>query len=374
MKKTLKQTLLYKNSKSDFQGITLISLVITIVILLIITSVSINVIIDTELFSTSKKTLNDAKQGITNTQNQTNELISEWDTIESGIKGGTYDPELDRTNIQVGDYIAYTPDTASAYSLASTESGYSSAQSIPQETLQWRVMNINEDGSVELISTTPISTTVYFNGALGYNNGVLILNAICKRHYSNASLGAIGRSLNLVDIENKMNATGKAARNAYTNSTSSTQYGGTKTYTSTYSYAPDIFGKTGISIEEESKDYYTTPTTATYAQKGSITLTQTYYNIITQNTYFDDQTFYEMVFGTDAIYWLASRYYNCYAPYAIFGLRGINGAHLRGPNLFCSNIDSLDNYGSIRPVVTLGSNVKISTTGGTAENPRTITL
>lgn len=372
MKKTLKQTLLYKNSKSDFQGITLISLVITIVILLIITSVSINVIIDTELFSTSKKTLNDAKQGITNTQNQTNELISEWDTIESGIKGGTYDPELDRTNIQVGDYIAYTPDTTSAYSLASTESGYSSAQSIPQETLQWRVMNINEDGSVELISPTPTSTDVYFYGALGYNNGVLVLNDICADLYSNSSLGVTARSIDLVDIESKMNATGIAARDAYTNGNK--QYGQTQTYADSYSYAPDIFGKTGTTAEEESKDYYTSPTTATYAQKGSITLTQTYYNIITQNTYFDDQTFYEMVFGTDAIYWLASRYYNCYAPYAIFGLRGINGAHLRGPNLFCSNIDSLDNYGSIRPVVTLGSNVKISTTGGTAENPRTITL
>ena len=373
MKKTLKQTLLYKNSKSDFQGITLISLVITIVILLIITSVSINVIIDTELFSTSKKTLNDAKQGITNTQNQTNELISEWDTIESGIKGGTYDPELDRTNIQVGDYIAYTPDTASAYSLASTESGYSSAQSIAQESLQWRVMNINEDGSVDLISATPTSTDVYFYGALGYNNGVLVLNDICADLYSNSSLGVTARSIDLVDIESKMNATGIAARDAYTNGNK--QYGQTQTYADSYSYAPDIFGKTGTTAEEESKDYYTSPTTATYEKKGSIEVTQTYYYFSeTPSTYFDDTTFHELIFGTGSYYWLASRFCACYSANARFGLRGVGIAHLSGGDLFYSYYDEGNNSSRVRPVVSLGSNIRISTEGGTAESPRTISL
>ena len=64
-------------------------------------------------------------------------------------------------------------------------------------------MNINDDGSVELISATPTSKTVYLKGALGYNNGVYILNNLCKTQYSNSGLGTTARSLNKVDIENK---------------------------------------------------------------------------------------------------------------------------------------------------------------------------
>ena len=349
--------------------------------MLILVAVTVNVAVNSGLFGNAQS----ATRGYSEKQAEEQAIgDGTFNIVVNGEEYGSMDeylaaqipPELDRSNIQVGDYIAYTPDTASAYSLTNAVSGYGSAdspQNIAQETLQWRVMNINADGSVDLISALPISTNVYFSGALGYNNGVLVLNDICKKHYSNASLGAIGRSLDLFDIESNMNDTGIAARNAceYDN----IKYGQTKIYESDSIYIPDIFGKTGVDAEGESEDYYTSTTTATAVLQSSVEVTQTIYSFSsTSSTYFDNQTFYEMVFGTETSYWLASRFCYCYSPNAVFGLRRVASSAFFGGALFdSSNNASPLNY-RVRPVVTLGSNIKISTEGGTADAPRTISL
>ena len=286
-----------------------------------------------------------------------------------------------RTGLKVGDYIAYNPDTAGNYmglgTSTSEKAGSSSnpAAGIPQDTtLKWRVMNINDDGSVDLISATPISTSVYFQGSIGYNNGVLLLNELCKTQYSNNTLGVTSRSINLEDIEKNFNSTGIAARNSYTSS-GNVQYGNIKTYSENYSYSPDIYDKVGKTTAEESKNYYTTPTTATHTQKGTLEVQQTYYNITTPASYFGDSTFHELIFGTGTVYWLASRYADCSSSSANFGLCGMYIDHLYGYVLFSSSNSQNDSRGfCVRPVVSLGANIKISTDGGTADVPRTISL
>lgn len=67
---------------------------------------------------------------------------------------------------------------------------------------------------------------IYFKNATGYNNSVYLLNDICKNRYSNVSLGATARSLNLEDIESRMNSRGIETRNKYKSGT--IQYGTTK--------------------------------------------------------------------------------------------------------------------------------------------------
>ena len=360
-------------------GITLVALVVTIVILLIISAVTINLVIDEDLFTTTKDTFNAANQSITDTQNKTNELISEWNYISSGIKGGTTDPELDRSILSVGDYVDYQPDTAAdyAYPLSEEVTGSSSnGSTYPQETtaLKWRIMSINEDGSVDLISATPTSTNLYFEGALGYNNGVYVLNDLCKMMYSNSTLGVTARSIDLVDIESKMNATGIAARNAYT-SDASIKYGtGNKDYEGDYSYVPDAWDATATTAEAESTDIYTVPTTNTYEQKGSITVTQTHYNVTFDSTHFDDTNFYNLIFDTGSNCWLASRFTNCYSTNIGFGLHRVRRSNLGGSNMFYSDNNTNGNNFLVRPVVTLGSNIRISVEGGSADNPRTIGL
>ncbi len=150
--------------------------------------------------------------------------------IESGRsyiinEDGTIGEAIKREGIKVGDYVNYEPDAnETGYTtdkLSSDITGSSSNKSaITQDDLKWRILNIDASGRVDLISETPTSQTVYFQGARGYNNGVYVINDICRSLYSNSSLGIEARSLALKDIENKMNDTGKAEKEAYVQSIS----------------------------------------------------------------------------------------------------------------------------------------------------------
>ena len=66
--------------------------------------------------------------------------------------------------------------------------------------LRWRILEAS-DNTLTLISDTIANTDFTLEGPNGYNNGVLLLNNACKAMYSNSNLGAIGRSLNIDDIE-----------------------------------------------------------------------------------------------------------------------------------------------------------------------------
>ena len=102
---------------------------------------------------------------------------------------------------KVGDYVNYTPqNTTTSYNFEAKYSGNSSNQTINQETLKWRILNINDDGTIDLISDETTSTTITFKGALGYNNEVYLLNDFCNTLYSNSKYDAPARSLNIEDI------------------------------------------------------------------------------------------------------------------------------------------------------------------------------
>ena len=367
-----------KNSNNS--GITLIALIITIIVMLILVAVTVNTAVNSGLFGHAKNATQgwkseEEKESNIGNDNYINDTVNQYTGEQNGDSMTT-----DRSFLKVGDYIDYSPDSAGNYmglgTSESEKSGSASnpAEGIPQDTtLKWRVMNINDDGSVELVSATPISSSVYFQGSIGYNNGVLLLNDLCKSQYSNSTLGVTARSIDLEDIEKKFNSTGINARNTYNNGNKT--YGQTQTYTNNYSYTPDIYNHVGKTAAEESKDYYSTPTTATHSQKGTLEVQQTYYYFSnTPSSYFDDSTFYELIFGTGTAYWLASRYAYCISTQADFGLRYVRNADLYGYYLFVSNIGVPDGGHRVRPVVSLGSNIKISTDGGTADAPRTISL
>ena len=360
--------------KSNNSGITLIALIITIIVMLILVAVTVNTAVNSGLFGHAKNATQgwkseEEKESNIGNDNYINDIVNQFSDSQT---------KPDRSFLKVGDYIDYTPDTAGNYmGLGTSEnekagSTDNPADGIPQDTtLKWRVMNINDDGSVDLVSAAPIATNVYFQGSLGYNNGVLLLNDLCKSQYSNSTLGVTARSIDLEDIEKKFNSTGINARNTYNNGNKT--YGQTQTYTNNYSYTPDIYNHVGKTAAEESKDYYSTPTTATHSQKGTLEVQQTYYYFSnTPSSYFDDSTFYELIFGTGTAYWLASRYAICTSTYAYFGLRDVNSASLGGRGLFSSYGNTDGDYLRVRPVVSLGSNIKISTDGGTADAPRTI--
>lgn len=378
----------YRNSKS---GITLIALIITIIVILILVAVTISVAVSSGLFEHAKSATEMWEDKQKNESNIGNGPITingkEYESIDEYTKEvneGTTIPGEDITKpgnaeLKIGDYIDYIPDTASNYfglgNTASEKAGSTNnpAEGIPQDTtLKWRILNINQDGSVDIISDKTTESKVYLYGAIGYNNGVYLLNDLCKNLYSNSTLGVTARSVKLIDIEKKINSEWIAKRAEYAHVESGLKYGEGKTYTGDYAYSPELFMHVGQTIEEESKDYYTSPTKDTAEQRTTFDAKQTFYHFMVPNTYIDDSNFYSIIFSGQPQYWLASRFADCYNLHVGFGLRSVNGASIGGSTLRYLGFVEHDAGCAIRPVVTLGANIQISSTGGTADNPRTL--
>ena len=90
------------------------------------------------------------------------------------------------SEISVGDYVKMTP-TSPSYSISTSLTGYSYPQAIkPSELNLWRVIRINSDGTIDMVSQYVSSTTVYFYGTTGYVNLVGALNTIA-RQYTNSN-------------------------------------------------------------------------------------------------------------------------------------------------------------------------------------------
>ena len=305
---------------------------------------------------------------------------------------------------KVGEIVDYKPNTPSTgYDLSTAKSGYDDAQTIDgtYDPTTWKIMEVDENGNITKLLGIG-SKDVTFQGATGYNNGVYLLNDICKSRYGNASLGATARSLNIEDIESRMNATGIAARNAYKAGT--VQYGTTRKYTGSYTKYPAIYAQekySGVDVSDVadgtqvitgsvdataqtkmnpngksvSDDIYTTlPETSetTGPSKTNLTCTQTFYGFSnTPSSYFDDTNFHSMIFGTGTKFWLASRCVGCSSnnSNAYFGFRCVGSSSLRANSLFDSNGISYNGYRRLAPVVSLGSGVQIKSGEGTTEKP-----
>ena len=288
------------------------------------------------------------------------------------VKVSKYDQ---RAGIKVGDYVSYTPDTATEKTYDADKlkkGGYTSTQTVKKEDLNWRVLRKNDDGSIDLIGDAT-GNSVYFSGLLGYNNGVYLLNDICKELYSNSTHHITARSVNLEDMEKWLTDSGKTARAGYTNSDSGKKYGETKEYKGSNSYTPDIYGKT----EDESANYYSEPTTNTYTPASgtatadnTLNAKQTYYYMPINQTNYGDGA---KVLSSSNYYWVATRYVNCDSSNADFGLRYAS-SYVNGNSMFYSSSNTNLSSNRLRPVVSLGSDVQITPSTGTnsASNKHTI--
>ena len=308
-------------------------------------------------------------------------------TVTGTVNGTTYTKEVSVTvnqfknsilndiNIKIGDSVNYTYDPAGSYSLSSTYSG-SSDQTIAQTTgLTWKVLNVDkENDTVDIISTNPTSSTVYFKNILGYNNGPYLMNEICKAQYSNKTLGVNARSINLLDMEKHLTSPGITARNAYQYDSSTAKYGTTKTYPSNTKYpslyanqkgaGPNVSSITPSDITkgndpyEESKPIVPKGTTeptndSTYGTGRPLTVTQTYYNISINDTNYGTAS---TVLANGTPFWVAARYVYTSSGSAYFGLRFAN-TDTNGYEMFYSYGNTYGNNFALRPVVSLPSSL-----------------
>ena len=287
--------------------------------------------------------------------------------------------------VKIGDYVNYVPDNKAdnVYydKFGETYSGYANENIGQDDTLKWRVLNINTDGTLDLISDKPTSTIVYFKGAIGYNNGVYLLNDYCKTMYSNSSKGAIARSLNIEDIQDKMKVidetTGKKAYEDYINDTAKLKYGKTYSY-DRHKWYPLQFkndnGVIGESKQETVQAYSSEDEAKAEETAGDLILTQTYWyllpqdmrpNFITADTRDSSKanSMYDELFKVsdhDDTYWLASRFVNPFdTVYGYFGLRAVEwGTSFSAENLLTTfGDDAYSHNNKVRPVVSIKSNI-----------------
>lgn len=89
------------------------------------------------------------------------------------------------SNVPVGSYVKMTP-TATSYTIPTSVTGYSSSQTInPSELSVWRIIGVNGDGTVEMVSDKVSSNSICFSGKNGYINFIGGLNTIATQYMNN---------------------------------------------------------------------------------------------------------------------------------------------------------------------------------------------
>lgn len=85
--------------------------------------------------------------------------------------------------VEVGDYVAYEPKTATC-KLSQSETGHFSVQTFSTETLGWRLYEYNTQ--MILIADRPTKQILFLRGIEGYKNGVGVINKLCYTLYQSS--------------------------------------------------------------------------------------------------------------------------------------------------------------------------------------------
>ena len=358
--------------EKENRGITLIALVITIIILLILTGISISALTNQGLFKNAKAAQNatekaEAEQGqrLNEYEEELNKYLSNNDKKEEKL--------IDKVNdgtIKIGDYVKYTPDTASTTGILQELNTYSGSDknttsTLTQEKLNWRVLDV-KDGQVRLISELPTTSKITLSGYNGYNNAVKLLDDTCSTLYSNSKLASKVQNLKIEDI---------------------TVYMKTQPTEDTTEYKPTNINYPKILEQEENQTVENSVTnnklgvseqhdfvTTGKATSATSTLKKTYWNKSMTSEDFKDSKYYELLINNGsnyATYWMSSRCVNAFSSRADFNVRNVYSGFVDAHGLFDSNDREYSCGCAFRPVITLNSNVQIDTAnsgnGKTAE-------
>ena len=357
MKKTL------KNAK----GITLVALVITIIILLILATISIQSLTNTGLFEKAKE----AREKTANaTENQAKTLNEYEDELNKYVSGTTQTQKL-ADKVKVGNYVTYTPDVLESNALETlkanlnTYSGNSSTvnAAIKRDDLKWRVLDV-QNGQVRLISEKPTTSKIELKGYNGYNNAVKLIDDACSTLYTNSKLANKVQNLKIEDITKHM----KAQPTEDTTPYSPTKIKYPKILENEENQTvvnSTTNNKLGVSSQESFVTGNDTSATST--------LKNTYWNQTMNNTdSFTDSKYYELFINNGsnyATYWMSSRCVLADSYSAFFCVRLVRSGRVDADYLY----DSVDfecsfDY-AFRPCITLNSNIQVTSGNGSSESP-----
>lgn len=360
-----------KKFKETQRGITLIALVITIVILIILATVTLNVVLgDGGLIQRAQQAKELTEEAAAEEEQQILNLTGYFDdlaadSVVEAFKAG---------DIKVGDYVNYTPDSNSPVNLTEADTGYGETQTYSVDSsTTWRVLGLSEDGQhLLLTSGSPIKSNnaeypyLILQGATGYLNCVQTLNKAASV-YNNSTLAEETRSMTMKDIENVLGGitvtlpeegnpnTGTVTFNK---DSSNTNIGQTTPYRS-YTYEASDYTPEGAA-------------TLTHATAGTKVNGDAYAIMYDYDGYQElgldiDRRTYDMLFkdttsdeGYSKSYWLASPGVYARSDGADFGPGAVyDGFAGSGDGLFRSNGYWIAYGFAVRPVVVLKSSVTV---------------
>ena len=365
--------------KKETNGITLIALVVTIVVLLILAGVSINMVLGQNGIVTKAKDARDkTEQAKQNDLASMDQVVKDMDDIlnDNGTSRGDDTPTETKTlveafnagELKIGDYVEYKPTARQTYTSATDENGWADQTYTVDTTTTWRVLGLSDDGSqVLLTSGSPIKKNMdtsstndwdkdpylYMKGAYSYVNCETMLNNICAIY--STDLGT-ARSMTIEDINKACGVVvdydeNKVYLASDTNKTNIDQgevLGQTYTYTAS-DYTPESYidGKKNATAGET--------VTATGYNYDITSMTETKIGNTTLGSLLFDKTTSDGNYAK--AYWLASPGVNVDSSYADFGPGGVGVGAGTG-------LDNFNSYGgwyadrhAVRPVVSLKSDV-----------------
>ena len=318
-----------------------------------------------------------------------------WTHSETGSKiqigdKVNYDPTKDENgNTLTTTYTSYAEAKAAANKNEGRTSGYTTDQSfsVSATTNGWRVLGMNENGQIELISADPIQTSsssnYYLKGEKGYLDGPDELNAICGI-FGQGKGAESARSLDVDDVNKLAGITTDADKKAcISNYGSKWQYRYPTTEekptgTRYMQYKKDTGSGYGSwnNITDSSYQKFKIPGDTDFFGKisndnivagYSPELTFTYYGYaisskVTQTA--KDGTSIANILSKGSTssninQWLASGCVDCNSNYVNLYVRNICSGSVGGGTLFDSSGSGSSNYRRVRPVVSLKSNVNL---------------
>ena len=295
------------------------------VVIGIIIGITISIGIGVSAVATKDITYDNSKSGLTSTN-----LQGAIDEIYEKAKP---------TEFKVGDYVSMTP-TKTTFTVPMTLTGYTSNHTInPSELNLWRVIRINSDNTVDMVSEYVSSVSVYFKGQTGYQNYIGTLNYIAKQY------------------ENQK----------YTSGSRHMGYNGTQT-----EYITDTSALTSTTAPQTSATSSSNVTSATEAKGLGDMGYETDYNLV--NTALGTLEAKQVGTTTAQNYWLASRH-NSYVSSSDWDFGGryiIGSGSLRSGYLYgysYGGFRASKDRKAVRPIVTLKSGVKASSGDGSSSSP-----
>ena len=282
--------------------------------------------------------------------------------------------ELMTNGIAIGDYVTYSPVTASSTYKTGTEgdlyTGYDQQTLSTTRDTVWRVIKVDETNNEVLITPTDAVNTdtgLYLSGAPGYINYKTVLDDVCNNLYSNTTLGLTARSMIMEDLDITISDATSSRYAYYPNGASSTPdvtYNGV-TYTGRANKAPSgddgygdyRFWEYDYAADERTQTINGKTYTYGYPTESSPVLVTENRNVIT----FDRDKLIaitEMI--GDSYGWMASSGIVAFTDFANFYGYAMNSTTISFPTLAYSHGIVYSESRGLRPVVSLGSEIQLT--------------